>query len=124
MLCLSGRIDTFQEYNLEISEDIAPLTSILTVHAQDLDTGNYGRLEYEIVGQAANVFEVDPIEGIVKVHCFLLAVDISFTRKQGVLEQVEFPRALSSSCGYDIVRTQPSLLSDQSGPRGKIQLGP
>ena len=31
-------------YQVSISEDVLPLTSVVTVHAEDADTGDYGQV--------------------------------------------------------------------------------
>ena len=47
---------------MEIPESAFPLERILTVHARDLDTGEFGQVRYFINGEGSDTFAVDPVE--------------------------------------------------------------
>ena len=55
------------DYSTEISESRLPNTKVIQVHATDRDTGTFGTVRYAIDGEGSDVFEVDPVDGVIKV---------------------------------------------------------
>ena len=52
---------------MEIVESALPNTEVLTVKATDIDTGAFGTVRYAIDGEGSDVFEIDPVDGVIKV---------------------------------------------------------
>ena len=57
-----------RSYQAEISEDSLPLTSVITVHATDADTGEFGQVVYSLQGEGSNEFMIDRSTGEIKVR--------------------------------------------------------
>ncbi len=57
------------EYELQVLESTFPMTELLTVRAVDVDTGEFGRIVYSIIGEGADTFTVDPEKGQLMVVC-------------------------------------------------------
>ena len=54
-------------YEASIPEDALPLTSVITVHASDVDTGDFGNVRYGIQGEGSDEFMIDDLTGTIKV---------------------------------------------------------
>lgn len=54
-------------YSAKISESSLPLTNVITVHAEDADTGKFGNIVYSIEGEGADEFMIDKTKGIIQV---------------------------------------------------------
>ena len=54
-------------YQVDISEDVLPLTSVVTVHAADADTGDFGKVTYDIQGEGSNEFMIGKTTGMIQV---------------------------------------------------------
>ena len=54
-------------YEAQIPENTLPLTDILRVKADDVDTGDFGRIRYSIDGEGNDAFHVDPESGDLSV---------------------------------------------------------
>lgn len=65
---------SFQEYTAEILESALPKSLLLTVRATDLDTGDFGKVTYKIVGEGSDVFTIHPEEGHIQVSGFLTLI--------------------------------------------------
>jgi len=58
---------TQDSYAAELSEDVLPLTSVVTVHATDSDTGDFGKVTYALQGEGINEFMIDETTGVIQV---------------------------------------------------------
>lgn len=70
---------TQKDYKVAILESDKPSKVILTVKATDLDSANseveikrgYGIVRYSIAGENANLFEIEPTNGTIRVSTLL-----------------------------------------------------
>jgi len=55
-------------YVAEVLEDALPLTSVTTVHATDIDTGEFGDIIYSLEGEGVQEFMIDPQSGLIQIR--------------------------------------------------------
>lgn len=78
-------IFTQKDYKISVLESVKPPKIVLNVKATDMDSSSteqevkrgYGEVRYSLVGENANMFEVEPITGNIQVNKFIF---IHFTR--------------------------------------------
>lgn len=78
-------IFTQKDYKISVLESVKPPKIVLNVRATDMDSSSteqevkrgYGEVRYSLVGENANMFEVEPITGNIQVNKFIF---IHFTR--------------------------------------------
>lgn len=58
-------------YVVRIREDLPVGTLVTSVHAEDADFGENGRVQYSLDGQHAGVFDIDPDTGLVRLAALL-----------------------------------------------------
>ena len=56
------------EYSIDVSEDALPLTSLLTVHATDADTEDFGTVVYSMEGEGVQEFMINPVTGLIQIR--------------------------------------------------------
>ena len=56
------------DYNVDVLEDALPLTSLITVHASDADTGDFGTIVYSLEGEGVQEFMIDPESGLIQTR--------------------------------------------------------
>merc|ERR1719507_432700 len=56
------------DYNVDVQEDALPLTSLITVHASDADTGAFGTIVYSLEGEGVQEFMIDPESGLIQTR--------------------------------------------------------
>ena len=81
-----------ERYQVSISEDVLPLTNVVTVHAEDADTGDYGHVSYSLQGEGSREFMVDQESGLIQV-------------KKGPLGRSSLDRELTESYNLRVVAT-------------------
>ena len=81
-----------ERYQVSISEDVLPLTNVVTVHAKDADTGDYGQVSYSLQGEGSREFMVDQESGLIQV-------------KKGPLGRSSLDRELTESYNLRVVAT-------------------
>lgn len=67
---------TQKDYKISVLESAKPSKIVLNVKATDMDSSNteqevkrgYGEVRYSLIGENANIFEVDPINGNIQVN--------------------------------------------------------
>lgn len=67
---------TQKDYKISVLESAKPSKIVLNVKATDMDSSNteqevkrgYGEVRYSLIGENANIFEVDPITGNIQVN--------------------------------------------------------
>ena len=90
-----------ESYQVSISEDVLPLTSVVTVHAEDADTGDYGQVSYGLQGEGSHEFMIDQDTGTIQV-------------KKGPLGRSNLDRERTESYSLRVVATDlPGGGSDQ-----------
>ena len=73
-------IFTQKDYKISVLESAKPSRIVLNVRATDMDSSSteqevkrgYGEVRYSLVGENANMFEVEPITGNIQVNEFIL----------------------------------------------------
>ena len=56
------------EYSVDVKEDTLPLATILTVHATDTDTGDFGAVTYSLEGEGVQEFMIHPETGVIQIR--------------------------------------------------------
>jgi len=56
-----------RKYEASVAEDAEAETRVLAVLATDDDDGQNGKVTYELIGEGADVFSIDPEEGVITV---------------------------------------------------------
>jgi len=54
-------------YSAEIQESVLPFVEVVTVHATDADTGDFGKVSYSLQGEGFNEFMIDETSGVIQV---------------------------------------------------------
>lgn len=54
-------------YEASISESSQWPSTVLTVHANDPDSGSFGTVRYTLSGDGSNLFSIDPVSGLISV---------------------------------------------------------
>lgn len=87
---------TQKDYKISVLESAKPSKIVLNVKATDMDSSNteqevkrgYGEVRYSLIGENANMFEVDSITGNIQVNSNLSLMLYNFTGSFNLLFQI------------------------------------